>query len=102
MSGCDLVTMVWSGVEAVDAAAAETYDVVLMDVQMPIMDGLTASKIIRRSSLVPIIGITANAMIDEQNDIISSGMNACIVKPINRKELVETIMRCLPTEVPTR
>jgi len=94
--------MVWNGVEAVDATATETFDIVLMDVHMPVMDGLTATKIIRRSSSMPIIGITAHAMIDEQHDMISSGMTACIVKPINRKELVEVITRCLPAVVPAR
>lgn len=96
MSGCNSVTMVWNGVEVVDAAAAGIYDVVLMDVQMPVMDGLTATKIIRKHSSVPIIGITAHAMLSEQNDTIRSGMDACIVKPIDRKELVEAILRCLP------
>jgi CheY-like chemotaxis protein len=91
--------MVWNGVQAVEASMAEYFDVILMDIQMPVMDGLEATQQIRRSeNLVPIVGVTAHAMLDDHKRFMASGMNALVVKPIHRQELVETIMRCLPAQ----
>jgi len=94
-SGCASITMVWNGVQAVEAVRLCSYDLILMDVQMPVMDGLEATRQIRRTSSVPIIGVTAHAFVDDKKKALNSGMNACIVKPIHRQELVEVILFCL-------
>ena len=82
------------GQEAVDMFFAKVYSLILMDIQMPIMDGYQATKIIRkRDKQIPIIAITANAM---KEDIIKSakhGMNDHINKPINVERLYETLLK---------
>ncbi len=74
------------------------YDLILMDVQMPVMDGYAASKAIRSSShpeaqTMPIIAITANAFVDDVRDAIDSGMDAHIAKPIQIDKLKSTIQQ---------
>ncbi|MBX6320545.1 MAG: response regulator [Rhodospirillaceae bacterium] len=87
-----------NGVEAVDAVHKRPYDVVLMDMQMPEMDGLTASRRIRSLSgpmaRVPIIALTANAMVGVREEVLAAGMNDYVTKPINRAELLLAIARC--------
>jgi len=102
-SGCSSVTAAWNGVQAVELASAATYDVILMDVQMPIMDGIQATKRIRQSSAghtVPIIGVTAHAMLSDREVFLASGMDACLVKPVNRLDLVEIIWHSLGRTAP--
>jgi CheY-like chemotaxis protein len=71
------------------------YDLLFMDVQMPVMDGLTATKIIRQSSNSPtqpwIIALTADALPEDQQTCINAGMNDYISKPISIKELVRSL-----------
>ncbi len=76
------------------------YDLILMDVQMPVMDGYAATRAIRSSGhpaarTVPIIAITANAFVDDVRDAIDSGMDAHIAKPIQINELKSTIWQVL-------
>jgi CheY-like chemotaxis protein len=93
--GSHLITIANNGREAVEAAAAGTFDVVLMDVQMPIMDGLTAAREIRRlpgaAGAVPIIALTANAMREDAERCSAAGMNACVTKPIDPATLFERL-----------
>ncbi|MDD3665132.1 MAG: response regulator [Bacteroidales bacterium] len=82
-----------NGVEAYELARSNQYRMILMDIQMPEMDGYTASKAIRQYEtqigrpLTPIVALTASALLDVKEKIISSGMNDFITKPFNPKEL---------------
>jgi len=82
-----------NGVEAVRAVKKKAYDGILMDVQMPEMDGIEATKIIRRESQVPIIAMTAHAMSDDRTKCLDAGMNDYILKPIDRKELFAALRK---------
>ncbi|MFQ5783771.1 MAG: response regulator [Alphaproteobacteria bacterium] len=86
-----------NGIEAVDAVQKFSYDVVLMDSQMPEMDGITATKKIRalpgEASRVPIIGVTANAMRGDREKYIAAGMNDYVSKPIDKAKLFEVLDR---------
>jgi signal transduction histidine kinase/DNA-binding response OmpR family regulator len=86
-------TVVHNGKEAVEAIRNAEYDLVLMDMQMPEMDGYSATKMIRNelNSKIPIIAMTANAMPGEREKCISFGMNDYISKPINETELFRII-----------
>jgi CheY-like chemotaxis protein len=84
-----------NGVEAVDSVARQTYDVVLMDVQMPEMDGLEASRQITRrwdaNARPRIIAMTANAMQGDREECLAAGMDDYITKPIRVEQLVESL-----------
>jgi PAS domain S-box-containing protein len=85
-----------NGLEAIDALKRQTYDVVLMDVQMPEMDGLEATHHIRLSGDLTqphIIGLTANAMQGDREMCIDAGMDDYITKPIRVRELVESLQQ---------
>lgn len=91
-----LVTAVNNGQEAVDTLAAGSYDCVLMDLQMPVMDGLEATKIIRsnpRHKALPIIAMTANAMPEDKERCLEAGMNDHVAKPIEIKRLIAALNR---------
>ncbi|MFZ2959055.1 MAG: response regulator [Candidatus Ozemobacteraceae bacterium] len=93
-----------SGEEALKALATIPYDLVFMDVQMPEMDGLKATRAIRNpqsvvtNHLIPIIAMTANAMQGDREECIKAGMNDYVAKPINPEALVEILDKWLPTE----
>ncbi len=87
-----------NGQEALDWLDRETFDVVLMDVQMPVMDGYTAAREIRRQRRfddLPVIAITAGAMSGDREKALAAGMNDFVTKPIEIKELVKTLTRHL-------
>jgi polar amino acid transport system substrate-binding protein len=87
-----IVELAENGAIAVDKVAVNNYDGVLMDLQMPIMDGFTATKIIRENHPdLPIIAMTANAMVSDKEKVIEVGMNAHITKPINVNDMFATI-----------
>ncbi|WP_051328705.1 response regulator [Geminicoccus roseus] len=75
-----------NGRDAVEMVSHGSYDVVLMDVQMPVMDGIEASRRIRQlprsAAAVPILALTANVMASERDRCLAAGMNRCLVKPI--------------------
>ncbi|HWV31342.1 MAG TPA: response regulator [Dyadobacter sp.] len=87
------LTIVNNGQEALDKLREETFDMVLMDIQMPVMDGYTAIKEIRRtiSPTIPIITMTAHAMVGEKEECLSIGANSYISKPFKESELLYTI-----------
>ncbi len=93
------VHLVDDGQAAVDAWACEDWDVILMDVQMPVMDGPTAAQIIRdqerQSSRgrTPIIALTANAMAHHASEYLASGMDFLVPKPIEYERLLDAIVR---------
>ncbi|MCB1100520.1 MAG: response regulator [Verrucomicrobiae bacterium] len=82
------------GREAIAMAAGRAYDVVLMDVQMPVIDGLEASRRLREMDCkTPIIAVSANAYADDIQLSLDAGMNGHIAKPLNRKDLVAELNR---------
>jgi two-component system, sensor histidine kinase and response regulator len=95
------VTIADNGRKGVDRVSAEAFDLVLMDIQMPVMDGLTATKLIRsQESLrrLPIIAMTAHAMRGDRERSLDAGMNDHITKPINPDTLTATLQRWMPAQ----
>lgn len=91
------------GAEAVAQAARHDYDLILMDMQMPIMDGLEATRLIRTSTHrpdVPIIAMTANAFTADKTRCLQSGMNDFIAKPFNPDSLFAMILKWLSAGQP--
>jgi two-component system sensor histidine kinase/response regulator len=90
------ITLANDGQEAVNAVKEHEYDAVLMDVQMPVMDGYTASREIRkdvRFRELPIIAMTANAMAGDREKSLEAGMNDHVAKPIDTNELFSTLAK---------
>ena len=93
--------VVANGLEAVDVLQTIPYDLVLMDCQMPEMDGYEATCIIRRQGSkalnpgIPIIAMTALAMQGDREKCIQAGMNDFIAKPVKRRDLAEMLARWL-------
>jgi signal transduction histidine kinase/DNA-binding response OmpR family regulator len=89
------VTLAHDGVEAVDWVKKAAFDVVLMDMQMPDLDGPSATRVIRHlpmASNLPIIAMTAAAMEEDKQECLAAGMNAHVTKPIDPQELVDTLL----------
>lgn len=88
-------TIVGNGAEAVDAVRVGSFDLVLMDAQMPVMDGAAATSAIRRldgdAATIPIIALTANAMPDAEAQYMAIGMDGYVSKPIDPRALFRTI-----------
>ena len=99
-AGAD-VTKAWNGKEAVDCfmeAEEGAYDVILMDIMMPIMDGLEATRRIRSlerkdAKKIPIFAMTANAFSDDKERSLQAGMNEHVSKPIEEKQLIRYIRK---------
>lgn len=89
--------LVFNGAQAIEALKKQTYDLVLMDIQMPEMDGYTATGLIRSElrSKIPIIAMTAHAMTGEKDKCIKAGMNDYLSKPINEEMLFDMIRKYL-------
>ena len=94
-----VVTAVGNGQQAVDLFRKEpagTFDAILMDVMMPVMDGLTATKTIRAldrpdAKTIPILAMTANAFAEDAEKCLSAGMNAHLAKPLDINKVIATI-----------
>jgi PAS domain S-box-containing protein len=86
-----------NGAEAVEAVQARDYDLVLMDMEMPVMDGIAATRAIRalgeRVRDIPIVALTANAMVEEVARCRAAGMNDHLAKPIDRAQLLATVRK---------
>jgi CheY-like chemotaxis protein len=90
------VTVAQHGREALAAVEQNAFDLVLMDVQMPEMDGLEATRAIRewekdRAHRLPIVAMTAHAMKGDRERCLEAGMDAYVAKPVRAKDLFETI-----------
>jgi CheY-like chemotaxis protein len=90
-----VVSIARNGQEAIDLIQEKEFDIVLMDVQMPILDGLEATKYIREELKfsTPIIGLSANAMREEVEICKQAGMNDYLVKPYSERALVEVMRK---------
>jgi signal transduction histidine kinase/CheY-like chemotaxis protein/HPt (histidine-containing phosphotransfer) domain-containing protein len=112
--GCH-VEAVSNGQEALDALANAPYDLLLMDCQMPVMDGYTATQVIRGEEAheardlsrrrqgigrVPIIALTAHAMLGDRERCLSGGMDDYLAKPFNIEGLRDVLQRWLPQDSP--
>ncbi|MEW6989230.1 ATP-binding protein [Colwelliaceae bacterium 6441] len=94
------VTVVDNGQLAINCLEEQTFDVILMDIQMPVMDGLTATKLIRedeRYKDLPIIAMTAHARQEDKDNSFSAGMNLHIAKPVKAEVLLNSILDVLAT-----
>ncbi|MHC8287244.1 response regulator [Pseudomonas sp. XS1P51] len=94
------VTLADNGQQAVDLVFAEHFDVVLMDIQMPVMDGYETARRIRSNPLyaqLPIIAMTAHASATDRDACIAAGMNDFISKPVDPEHLFDVIARWLPS-----
>ena len=98
-AGADVVT-VENGALAVEAAAQSTFDVILMDMQMPVMDGLTATRAIRRGEgyghRTPIIMLSANAMAQHRYEALAAGADLHVAKPVTAASLLAGIAQAVP------
>jgi len=96
--GCEVVTAA-HGAEALDQLELSDFDMVLMDCNMPVMDGYEASRQIRRSGRwpqLPIVALTANAMSEERERCRAAGMNDYLAKPFRREELAALLDLWIP------
>jgi two-component system, sensor histidine kinase and response regulator len=92
------VSVASDGSEALAALRRERFDCVLMDLQMPVMDGLEATRRIRADALLRdtvVIAMTANASVEDRARCLAAGMDEFVTKPVNPGQLAETIARCL-------
>ncbi|HEY0436403.1 MAG TPA: response regulator [Phenylobacterium sp.] len=91
-SACD-------GAEAIEAARGGRFDLILMDIKMPVMDGVTATRAIRAlggpASLVPIIALTANAEPEDAEGYLAAGMNGVVEKPMKPEHLLAALQQAL-------
>jgi len=99
-AGCQ-VTVATDGSEALDALDKESFDLVLMDCQMPLLDGLAATGELRRREAaqaaprVPVVALTANAMPEDRERCLSAGMDDYLTKPLQRDALERVLERWL-------
>ncbi|WP_417750134.1 response regulator [Rosistilla oblonga] len=101
---CDIAE---NGVEALDAIGVKTFDLILMDCQMPVMDGFSLTREIRARQLdgrltsrCPIIAVTANALTGHRQKCIDAGMDDYLAKPFNPNQLTEIVEQWLPASTP--
>ncbi|HEY9193477.1 MAG TPA: PAS domain S-box protein [Methyloversatilis sp.] len=97
LSGTGLIVDVaGNGQIALDMSETNTYDLILMDVQMPVMDGLNATRALRaRGCALPILGMTANAFEEDRQACLSAGMNDVVTKPVIPSTLYVKLLHCL-------
>ena len=92
-------------VKKMEQAPAETYDVILMDIQMPIMDGYEAAKRIRamedqKKAEIPIVAVTANAFEEDRKISLEAGMNGHLAKPYDIDAIMQTLSEILNLKCP--
>ena len=86
------VTVADNGKQAVGKALIGAYDLILMDIRMPVMDGIEATKVLRRGGFTrPIVALTANAMKEEKDQCLQAGCDDFMTKPVDRRKLYELL-----------
>ena len=98
------VSVANDGAEALQRLEETTFDGVLMDIQMPVMDGYEATRAIRKQAHfkdLPVIAMTANAMVGDREACLAAGMNDHVAKPIDMSELLEVLARWVTASTPT-
>ncbi|GAL83258.1 histidine kinase [Sporocytophaga myxococcoides] len=92
------ISSVKNGKDVLKAVESENYDIILMDINMPLMDGMTCAKEIRKNpdaikAKVPIVAITGNAKNYSDKDFVDAGINEYLQKPLDFDKLVETVKK---------
>ncbi|RCW70076.1 response regulator [Pseudorhodoferax soli] len=97
-----VVETAWDGGRAVEMALSRQYDLILMDVQMPVMDGTEATRAIRQrdGDGTPIVAMTANAFAEDRQACLDAGMNDHVGKPVDPEALYGKLLRWLPLREP--
>ena len=94
------VVLADDGVQAVEKGTAGSYDIILMDMQMPNMNGYDATRQLRSQGVkTPIIAVTANAMCGDEQKCLDAGCDGYLSKPIDRTKLNEIIGQFIPAQV---
>ncbi|HSW04322.1 response regulator [Aquabacterium sp.] len=97
------VQVAGNGAQALEVLARDSFDLVLMDCQMPVMDGYTATRALRQQARwrdLPVIAMTANAMVGDREKVLAAGMNDHIAKPIRIEEFFATLARWFKPAAP--
>jgi signal transduction histidine kinase/ActR/RegA family two-component response regulator len=98
--GIDQVSIAANGREAVDTALRGPFDLILMDIHMPDMDGFEATNTLRCSGVTtPIVAMTANVLPEDRAAYIEAGMVDCLAKPMDIERMRKLIQRCCPADV---
>lgn len=104
-TGGHVVTLAGNGEEALDLLERDSFDLVVMDVNMPVMGGLEATKLYRMASLgqphLPIVALTADATSQAREKALEAGMDACLTKPIDLETLLDLVERLLAGKPPS-
>lgn len=88
------LTRTITGVEAIEKIKAQTFDIVFMDMRMPVMNGLEATSLIREfNQTTPIIALTANAFDSDRENALAAGCNHFMTKPVKKRELMDLLFR---------
>ena len=88
------LTRAITGVEAIEKIKAQTFDIVFMDMRMPVMNGLEATSLIREfNQTTPIIALTANAFDSDRENALAAGCNHFMTKPVKKRELTDLLFK---------
>lgn len=88
------LTRAITGVEAIEKIKAQTFDIVFMDMRMPVMNGLEATSLIREfNQITPIVALTANAFDSDRENALAAGCNHFMTKPVKKRELMDLLFR---------
>ncbi|GAB4222837.1 MAG: hypothetical protein Tsb005_15920 [Gammaproteobacteria bacterium] len=99
--GCT-IQLVDNGIAVLDAIEKESYDLIILDCHMPMLDGYATTELIRkddRYTKIPILALTASAMSGDKEHCLAVGMNDYLAKPYKKKDLIRLLMKWLPTDL---